>query len=61
MFGLKILVGTLSFDKNGLIRLSVMQGKDIHGVAGLVNLFGIESPGLTSTFAIAEHVANRFL
>jgi L-2-hydroxyglutarate oxidase LhgO len=29
-------------------------GPDRHGVAGLVNLFGIESPGLTSSLAIAE-------
>ena len=35
----------------------LIQGPAQHGVPGLVNLFGIESPGLTSALAIGEHVA----
>jgi L-2-hydroxyglutarate oxidase LhgO len=35
-----------------------IQGPKDHGVAGLVNLFGIESPGLTSSLAIAEVVCD---
>lgn len=34
-----------------------LDGPDRHGIPGLVNLFGIESPGLTSALAIGEWVA----
>ncbi len=34
----------------------MIQGEAAHGVPGLVNLFGIESPGLTASLAIGEYV-----
>ena len=36
-----------------------IDGPAQHGVAGVVQLFGIESPGLTASMAIAEHVAQQ--
>jgi L-2-hydroxyglutarate oxidase LhgO len=34
----------------------LIQGPDDHGIPGLINLYGIESPGMTSSLAIAEYV-----
>ena len=35
----------------------IVQGPRAHGVRGLVQMFGIESPGLTASLALADHAA----
>ena len=36
-----------------------IDGPTVHGLEGLINLFGIESPGLTSSLAIARETLSR--
>lgn len=37
----------------------MIEGEGEHGLPGLINLFGIESPGLTASLSLAEAVADR--
>jgi L-2-hydroxyglutarate oxidase LhgO len=50
--GVRPKIGTLAAPQDFII-----QGPRTHGIPGLVNLFGIDSPGLTACLAIAAEVA----
>jgi L-2-hydroxyglutarate oxidase LhgO len=53
--GIRPKIGTT---ENFLSDFLIQTERD-HGVAGLLNLFGIESPGLTASLAIAEGFAGK--
>ena len=36
----------------------VVQGQQDHGIKGLVNMYGMESPGLTASLALAQTVVD---
>jgi L-2-hydroxyglutarate oxidase LhgO len=48
------LAGPASGDQDFLI-----QTEHVHSVPGLINFFGIESPGLTASLSIAESIAEE--
>jgi L-2-hydroxyglutarate oxidase LhgO len=56
--GIRPKLSPPSLEKGGKADDFVIQGPDVHGVPGLVNMFGIESPGLTASLALGEHVAD---
>ncbi len=37
----------------------IIDGEEIHGIPNLVNLYGIESPGVTASLAIGDYVAEK--
>ncbi len=39
----------------------LIQGEKDHGISGLINLFGIESPGLSASLAIAEYITKEII
>jgi len=48
----------LQGDKDGF-KDFVIQDESQHGLSGLINLFGVDSPGLTSSLAIAEQLTKQ--
>ena len=47
--------------KNKSMRDFIIQSSNEHQIPGLLNLYGIESPGLTCSLALAEHINEVFI
>ena len=57
----QVIQGTLNASSKRRRQSNAFSGPLVHDVPGLVNLFGIESPGLTSSLAIGEYVSRMLL
>jgi L-2-hydroxyglutarate oxidase LhgO len=54
--GIRPKLGHVDVKRNGLVNSDFyIKGKHQHGIKGLVHMLGMESPGLTSSLAIADH------
>jgi L-2-hydroxyglutarate oxidase LhgO len=56
--GIRPKLGHPSIPNTRLSEDFVIQGESEHGISGFINLMGIESPGLTSSMAIADEVVS---
>lgn len=46
--------------KDKTMRDFIINSEKDHNIPGLINLYGIESPGLTSSLALAKHIAENY-
>ena len=46
--------------KDKSMRDFIINSEKNHNIPGLINLYGIESPGLTSSLALAKHIAENY-
>ena len=55
--GIRPKIGT----KNKFHKDFMIQSSEQHNIPGLINLFGIDSPGLTSALALAEYLSDHYI
>ena len=46
--------------KDKSMRDFIIDSNQDHNISGLINLYGIESPGLTSSLSLAKHIADKY-
>jgi L-2-hydroxyglutarate oxidase LhgO len=59
--GIRPKIHTAATPVQNSVQDFVIQDATSHGITGLVNLFGLESPGLTASLAIGEYIKQQLL